>query len=285
MVSLRFWGLFVVALVAGTNVVIAEGAFTREQFVGPSGEKLNYRLHVPEAQADASKLPLVLFLHGSGERGDDNEAQLKHGAREFLQDGRGERFPAILVAPQCPSGKRWVEIDWAQKSGVGQFPAEPSPAMKLVFGLLDEMTQRADVDLSRLYVTGLSMGGYGTWYAGARYRCPGLAVESGDQESGDLESRDLEIPKNGFAAMLAVCGGGDPLWADRYAATDIWAVHGGADSVVPVVRSREMISSIANQGHSGELRYTERPGVGHDSWSATYADEETYRWLFAQIRL
>ena len=230
-------------------------------------------MHVPSGSVADGKLPLVLFLHGSGERGDDNKAQLKHGAREFLKAGRVERFPAIIVAPQCPNGTRWVEIDWAQKSGKGQFPETPSPTTKLLFELLDRLTSREDVDLSRLYVTGLSMGGFGSWYTAAQYR---REIAGVDAAVGDMQPLR-------FAAMLAVCGGGDPNWADRYDALNLWAAHGGADSVVPVERSREMISSIVNQGHSGQVRYTELPGVGHDSWSATYADEETYRWLFDQI--
>jgi predicted peptidase len=237
--------------------------FAKRTLTNSDGQTLNYRLHVPDTKPSEEKLPLVLFLHGAGERGDDNEAQLKHGAREFLRNGRSQRFPAIVVAPQCPAGQRWVETNWGLKSGNGSFPDAPSDSMKLVFQLVDELIKGQNVDVSRLYVTGLSMGGYGSWYAAATY----LTRQGG-----------------GFAAMLAICGGGDPTWADRYAATDLWGVHGADDPVVPVVRTREMVAAIAGAGHPGDLRYTEYPGVQHDSWTQTYTADETYRWLFGQSR-
>ncbi|TWT88047.1 carboxylesterase family protein [Neorhodopirellula pilleata] len=273
-----------------------------------AGEKLHYRIHFPAAGvrddsgSDATKFPLVLFLHGAGERGDDNEAQLKHGALEFIRDGRDQRFPAIVVAPQCPKEKRWVETDWGKAPGNGTFPETPSEPMKLVFELLDELVQRTDVDPSRLYVTGLSMGGYGSWYAAAEYS-PGSSHQANNRKASpeQMSSEQMSSARlnasatttrkattnqttGGFAAMLAICGGADPDWAGRYASTDLWAVHGDADPVVPVTRSREMIAAVASKGHSGELRYTELPGVQHDSWTATYADEATYAWLFKQTR-
>lgn len=261
--------VFVSLLSDGSKLMA--GSFKSEVYQDTHGAKLNYRIYVPDSASSAAKLPLVLFLHGAGERGDDNEAQLKHGAMEFIQVERAERFPAIIVAPQCPEEQRWVDKDWGEEPGIGRFPEEPSAAMTLVFALLDELVQRTDVDTTRLYVTGLSMGGYGSWYAAAKYRVPHSV--SAVEGSGD-----------GFAAMLAVCGGCDPSWADRYAATDLWAVHGDADTVVPVGHSREMVAAIASHGHPGELRYTEMPGVQHDSWTATYASESTYKWLFDQTR-
>lgn len=241
----------------------ASDLFAKRTFTNVDGQSLNYRIHFPSVDSSTKEIPLVLFLHGAGERGDDNEAQLKHGARDFIREGRSERFPAIIIAPQCPSEKRWVETDWDLKSGEGTFPDEPSDSMKLVFQLVDAIRSQQRIDSTRLYVTGLSMGGYGSWYAASSYR----GTDGGS-----------------FAAMLAVCGGGDPLWADRYAATSLWAIHGDADGVVPVTRSREMVVAITRAGHPGELRYTEYPGVQHDSWTRTYSTEETYRWLFGQSR-
>ena len=241
----------------------ASDGFANRIFNDDDGQSLNYRIHIPSTHSPTKKVPLVLFLHGSGERGDDNEAQLKHGVRDFLREGRSERFPAIIVAPQCPEEKRWVEADWAVESGAGTFQESPSESMKLVFHLIDELREQQNIDATRLYVAGLSMGGMGTWYAAANYH---------------------RTQRDGFAAMLAVCGGGDPLWADRYAATGVWVVHGGADPVVQVTRSREMVAAITMAGHPGELRYTEYPGVQHDSWTQTYLNEETYRWLFSQSR-
>lgn len=256
LVFLSFWGFDAMA-------DDASDSFDKRTFTNADGQSLQYRIHVPSVESSTEKIPLVLFLHGAGERGEDNEAQLKHGAREFIREGRSERFPGIIVAPQCPSEQRWVETDWNLKSGAKSFAERPSDSMKLVFQLVDEILDRENIDSTRLYVTGLSMGGYGSWYAAANYR---------------------RADGGGFAAMLAICGGGDPSWADRYDQTDLWVIHGDDDRVVPVVRSREMVAAIARAGHPGELRYTEYPGVQHDSWTRTYASEETYRWLFGQSR-
>jgi predicted peptidase len=190
----------------------------------------------------------------------------------------GKKLPFIVIAPQCPKDMKWVDADWSQSDGEGTFMSAPSPTMKMVFQLLDKIIAGGNVDPSRLYVTGLSMGGYGTWYAAAEYRT--LA----SREVADAEIDPGRATTSGFAAMIAICGGGDSSWADRYDPVSVWAVHGDADTSVPVVRSRAMITALVNGGHPGEIRYTERPGVGHDSWTQTYADNETYDWLFSQNR-
>lgn len=254
----------------------ASEVFKKATFSDEQGDRLHYRIHLPSQASEDNKLPLVLFLHGAGERGDDNEAQLKHGVGEFLTAQRAQNFPAILIAPQCPKGHQWVETDWSATDGKGSFPADPSPTMKLVFGLLDELVRGGNVDTSRMYVTGLSMGGYASWYAAAKYDVPNLAAPSKPDSS--------ERRSGGFAAMLAICGGGDSTWTQCYDSVSVWAVHGDADSVVPVVRSRAMIAALVQAGHPGEIRYTEYPGVGHDSWTQTYANNATYEWLFSQMR-
>jgi len=237
---------------------VSDATFVAKSFRSEAdGSELLYRLYVPEGVE--GKLPLVLFLHGAGERGDDNRSQLKHGIRELVAEPMAERFPAIIVAPQCPAGEKWVEVDWSKKESPTIFPDSLSEPMRSVFQVIDGLVNDGLVDTSRMYVTGLSMGGYGSWYAAG-------------------------LDPNRFAAMLAVCGGGDTRWADRYDGVALWAVHGDADSAVPVTRSRDTIAAIAQAGHSGELRYTELPGVGHDSWTATYADPDTWRWLFKQRR-
>jgi len=232
----------------------------QEQFVRDErqagGATLRYRLFTPPpAAAGDGKLPLVLFLHGAGERGDDNAAQLKHGVVEFHR--RQAEHPCLVLVPQCPAGRKWVEVDWGQGGGAGTFPAEPSEPLKLTLAVLDDLIAAGRVDPDRVFVTGLSMGGYGTWYA-----------------AGMTGSR--------FAAAAPVCGGGDPEWAGRYVSLPVWAFHGDADNAVPVGRSREMIAAIKNAG--GEPKYTEYPEVGHDSWTRTYAANAFHEWLFAQRR-
>jgi predicted peptidase len=219
------------------------------------GAKLRYRLFMPEATADGAKLPLVLFLHGAGERGDDNAAQLKHGVVEFHR--RQAKHPCLVLVPQCPAGQKWVEVDWNDQGGAGTFPAEPSEPLKLALEVLDGLIAAGKVDPDRVYVTGLSMGGYGTWYAAG-------------------------MPGSRFAAAAPVCGGGDPDWAKRYVGLPVWAFHGEDDRAVPVGRSREMIEAIRAAG--GQPKYTEYPAVGHDSWTPTYADDAFHAWLFAQRR-
>jgi predicted peptidase len=129
--------------------------------------------------------------------------------------------------------------------------------MKLSLELVDHLRATQPIDSSRCYVTGLSMGGMGAWYAAA------------------------QSPRR-FAAMLEVCGGGDPSWADRYTGIPIWAFHGQADRVIPIGRGREMIKALTDVGHAPEMRYVEYPGVGHDSWTKTFARDDVYEWLFAQ---
>ena len=235
----------------------AEGwqdSFGRDEFQSGGGT-LRYRLFTPAPAAAATRLPLVLFLHGAGERGDDNAAQLKHGVVEFHR--RQATHPCLVLAPQCPADKKWVEVAFGQGGGAGTFPAQPSEPLKLALEVVDGLIAAGRVDPDRVFVTGLSMGGYGTWYAAG-------------------------MPGSRFAAAAPVCGGGDPDWAKRYVGLPVWAFHGDDDRAVPVGRSREMIEAIRAAG--GRPKYTEYPAVGHDSWTRTYADDAFHDWLFAQRR-
>jgi len=205
---------------------------------------LNYRLLRPASLAEGKTYPLVIFLHGAGERGDDNKAQLRHGVRNFASKDFQAKHPCFLIAPQCPRNQFWG----FRKGG------DPS---ELVLSLIEELCRELPIDRSRIYLTGLSMGGFGTW---------------------DLLTRKPEL----FAAGLPICGGGDPKKADRLANVPIWAFHGADDKVVPPARSREMIEAIKKAG--GKPRYEEYKGVGHDSWTQTYANPAVLDWLFAQKR-
>lgn len=234
-----------------------QSAFQAKTFTADAGS-LNYRLLEPATDTpDANKqpMPLVVFLHGAGERGEDNQAQLKHGVSEFYK--RRDKFPCYMVVPQCPTGKRWVERNWSEPTGSGTFVDSPSDSMKLVLGVVDQMIQSGNIDPKRVYITGLSMGGYGTWFAAGFEGTP-------------------------FVAAAPICGGGDPSWASRYKEMPIWAFHGDADTAVPVARSREMIDAIQKAG--GTPKYTEYPGVGHDSWTQSYANDAFYEWLFSQSK-
>ena len=222
------------------------------EYAGPGG-KLLYRLYAPKGATTETRLPLLLFLHGAGERGDDNAAQLKHGVKQML--ALQERHPCFIVAPQCPKGKKWNEVDWHGASH--ETPEKPSDSFASLIPLLGSLQKELPVDPKRLYVTGLSMGGYGTW---------------------DLISR---LPDT-FAAAVPICGGGDESKAPSIAKIPQWIFHGGADTVVKPERSRNMVDALKKAG--AEPKYTEYEGVGHNSWDKAYADAELWSWLFSQKR-
>ena len=248
------------ALVAAAEVdnAVAE-AFEPLLYQSDSGGTLPYRLLKPQSLDSGRKYPLVLFLHGAGERGSDNKKQLVHGASDFLRQDRRAKYPAFVVAPQCPEGNRWVESDWGLKTGRGEFDDVASDPMRMVLELVDSLAESQPIDKTRIYVTGLSMGGMGTWYA-------------------------AQAKPKRFAAMLEICGGGDPEWADRYTGVPIWIFHGQSDGAVPIQRNREMIAALAEAGHHPELRYTEYPKVGHNSWTQTFRRDDVFEWLFSQQR-
>ena len=228
-----------------------------ETFSSSSGTDLPYRILAPEKIESGKRYPLVLFLHGAGERGSDNRKQLVHAASDFASKKRQDEFPAFVIFPQCPTEHRWVESDWTLPSGFGKFDRKPSKAMAATLELVDHLCTSLPVDLKRIYVTGLSMGGQGAWFAAAQ-------------------------KPHRFAAMLEVCGGGDPSWAADYAGIPIWALHGQNDGVVPISRAREMVIALTGAGHAPEIRYTEYPGVGHNSWTQTYKRDDVFSWLFSQ---
>ena len=229
--------------------------FEPREFVDADGKSLNYRLMKPIDFRPSKKYPLVIFLHGAGERGDDNLAQLTHAAKEFANEERRRMYPAYVLFPQCPKEKKWVEVDW--KLEASKIPEQPSEPMTLVKALVDTMLETAGIDDTRVYITGLSMGGFGTWDAIARY-------------------------ENFFAAAAPICGGGDTATAKRIVDLPIWCFHGAKDPVVKVKQSREMIDAL--KALRGNPKYTEYPLALHDSWTETYANPELYEWLFAQTR-
>jgi predicted peptidase len=235
----------------------ADEPFTSLTFTGPDGTTLAYRLLSPETQEPGKRYPLVVFLHGAGERGSDNLKQLKHGAGTFAKGENRKSFPCFVLAPQCPDGKRWCEVDWGDPKP-HQTPAKPSVPMGLLLALLDQFRQRPSVDQARLYVTGLSMGGFGTW--DLLTRRPGL-----------------------FAAGAPICGGGDVTAAPALAKLPLWVFHGADDTVVKTVRSRLMVDALKGAG-STLVKYSEYPGVGHDAWSPAFKEAEFLPWLFAQRR-
>jgi len=250
----RMFALCMGALSAPLFAQTAAELTTPEVFQNAEGEKLNYRLYVPAHLPEGKKVPLVLFLHGAGERGDDNVAQLKHGVTDIIRFTQ-TNGPAILIVPQCPNGRKWVEVDWSAASHT--MPPTPSISMKLALQLLREKMAKLPVDPARVYVTGVSMGGYGTW---------------------DAIEREPDL----FAAAIPVCGGGDATRAESIKRVPIWTFHGDKDGAVPVGRSRDMVKALKACG--GNIQYREYAGAGHDVWTPTYADPSVLAWLFEQKR-
>lgn len=225
----------------------------KKTYTNDAGKTLPFRLLKPENYDPKKKYPLVIFLHGAGERGKDNTAQLIHGVPEFAKEENRKKYPCFLIAPQCPKDEKWSVVDW-RKSFV-KFSKEPSGPGSLVLQLIAGMQHEYSIDPKRIYLTGLSMGGYGTW---------------------DLLARRPDL----FAAAVPVCGGGDPATAKKIAKIPVWVFHGDKDEAVKVERSREMVKALKAAG--GHPKYTEYPGVGHASWVPAYKDPAMMKWLFAQ---
>jgi predicted peptidase len=226
----------------------------KKEFDDAKGGKLLYRLMKPENAEAGKKYPLVVFLHGAGERGDDNTAQLIHGVKEFAKEANRKKHPCFLIAPQCPKNSTWA--DFRRGTGADVKP-DATPPLRLTLELVDSIVKDLPIDADRIYITGLSMGGYGTWHA-------------------------LALRPDFFAAAVPVCGGADLKSAEKIKSAPIWVFHGDKDNAVPIARSREMVDALKKAG--GEPKYTEYPGVGHNSWDKAYADPEMFAWLFAQKR-
>lgn len=251
-------------LIAGTLVILGSwstlGALDRG-FVKASltlqGEKFVYQVFVPHAWSPSEEWPVILFLHGAGERGNDGRQQLAVGLGPAVRR-QEKRFPALVVFPQCRQGAWWTD-----------------PQMEeLALAALNETLERYNGDRERIYLTGISMGGYGTFYLAARH--PEL-----------------------FAAAVAICGGvvppprvsrslppdlrgGDPYrkMAARLASIPFWIFHGSADPIVPVEESRRMVAAL--QAAGARVKYTEYPGVGHNSWDRAYAEPGLFGWMLSQ---
>ncbi len=207
---------------------------------------LNYLLYVPRAAASQpeKKWPLILFLHGAGERGSDVWLVAKHGPPKIVREQPD--FPFIVVSPQCPAGRTWDNDE--------------------LLALLDEILATQPVDPTRVYLTGLSMGGYGTWSLG------------------------LAHPER-FAAIVPICGGGDPIKAmladpkkaEALRSLAVWAFHGARDPVVKPAESERMVEALRRAGVR-EVELTMYPEAQHDSWTETYANPRLYEWLLRHQR-
>jgi len=216
------------------------------KFQKTKAAEINYLLFLPQGYVAKSekRWPLILFLHGAGERGTNIWKVATHGPPKNVAEH--PEFPFIVVSPQCPEGERWSN--------------------DVLLGLLDDVTKHYSVDLARVYLTGLSMGGYGTWDLGLAY------------------------PEK-FAAIAPICGGGQKitaLLASREKAQalrtlGVWAFHGAKDPVVPLEESQRMVDALKKIGVQ-EVKFTVYPEAGHNSWEEAYNDPQLYTWLLQHKR-
>ena len=198
--------------------------------------QLNYLLSLPEnyEKDPEKKWPLVIFLHGAGERGSDINKVKIHGPPMLVE--KGEKFPFILISPQCPKDSWWSY----------------EPLMEMI----EDAETRYQVDPKRIILTGLSMGGYGTWELAAHY------------------------PKK-FAALVPLCGGGIPYMTSRFKDTPVWAFHGAKDGGVPIHESQRMVDALKKNG-STKVIFTIYPEAGHNCWTEAYNTEALYDWIMEQ---
>jgi predicted peptidase len=228
-----------------------------------NSDSLPYRIMFPENFDPLLKYPLILFLHGAGERGNNNESQLVHGARFFASDTNRRNHPAIVIFPQCPADNYWANVNFSyDPDGRRTFSFDPSgePTMplKLVMQLLDSLLKMNWVDNDRIYLGGLSMGGMGTF---------------------ELLYRKPEI----FAAAFPICGGGNPEMINKkVSSVEIWAFHGQDDTVVPPELSVKMINALEKAGSNTRLSLY--PGVGHNAWDNVFIEPGLLPWLFSVHR-
>ena len=254
---IRSFIIFFVIFFTCVDIAFAQASssrFSSNIYVNSKGDSLRYRLLFPDSDT-LRKYPLVIFLHGSGERGNDNEAQLKWGVMNFATDQMMAMHPAIVIAPQCPEKMSWSNFSRSKITSDTRLLPDASKPMQLVIELIHDLGKNMPVDTNRIYITGLSMGGFGTYDAIERY--PDL-----------------------FAAAMPVCGGGDVSKASVIAHIPIWNFHGSEDPAVDPQYSVDMLNALFKAG--AHPAFTFYPETGHFSWIAAYSDPLAMQWLFRQ---
>jgi predicted peptidase len=225
-------------------------------------DTLPYRILYPINYKANKKYPVVLFLHGAGERGKDNEAQLTHGWKLFADSSNRKKYPAFVIFPQCPQNSSWANVTVnrnVQPYELAFLSAQPmTTPLSLVSQLMDSLLNSGAVVKKKIYIGGLSMGGMGTF--DLLWRKPGF-----------------------FAAGFPICGGGDTAKPAVYGKKfPIWVFHGAADPVVDVKNSQKMVAALKKSG--AKVKYSEYLEVKHDSWTNAFAEPDLLSWIFRQKR-
>ena len=238
--------------------------YKKEVFISEKGQ-LPYRILFPTSFDSTKSYPLLIFLHGAFEKGTDNEAQLRIGGRYFLKEENRINFPAIVLFPQCPETDSWAWFDTKVDSATGlakswdfPFRKEPTAITGILKKLLDSLLSIRFVDKSRIYIGGLSQGGMGVYDMIARY--PDI-----------------------FAAAFSICGAGKVSTAKEFAGkVALWIFHGADDEIVPVRFSRDYYKKLIKL--NADVKYSEYPGVHHNSWVNAFAERELLPWLFTKTK-
>ncbi|WP_335964481.1 prolyl oligopeptidase family serine peptidase [Galbibacter sp. PAP.153] len=238
-------------------MVAQQSLYQKDNFV-KDGDTLRYRIMLPENFSDNKAYPLVFFLHGAGERGNDNESQLMHGSDLFASKENRKNYPAIIIFPQCSKDSYWsnASVDRSDNGVKLKFHTDKAPtkAMSLAMDLLREYVSKPYVNKQQVYVVGLSMGGMGTF---------------------EILSR---MPDT-FAAAIPICGGGSTELVKKYVNTPIWVFHGAQDNVVNPNHSLEMVKALLAEG--GSPRFTLYDNANHNSWDRAFHELDFLSWLFS----
>ncbi len=237
--NVRFFSFAIILCLANRALLADEGAKTTGQSPAKLSTnikvEMDYLLYLPQDYEKQDAWPLLLFLHGAGERGTDLNLVKVHGPPMLIEEGK--QFPFIVVSPQCPKEKWW----------------QPNELLALI----DDVAKTHKVDQDRIYVTGLSMGGFGTWALAA-------------------------YAPHRLAAIAPICGGGETYRTRLYPHLPTWVFHGGKDGAVPIARSQAMVDALKKAG--GDVQFTIYPEAGHNSWTETYNNPKLYEWFLSQKR-
>jgi len=250
--------LAVLVLLSVCQIFAQKEKYEKEMFI-KDGDSLRYRILFPENFVNTKTYPIVFFLHGAGERGNNNESQLAHGSSLFTDQINSEKFPAIVVFPQCPKDDYWsnAKVNRRTKpvSLKFKYNRDATTAMSLVMDLVDEMVSKPYAKTDQVYVMGLSMGGMGTFEI-------------------------LHRKPDTFAAAIAICGGGEEKGAKEFASkVPMWIFHGANDDVVDPQLSLKMASKIMEYGGLPNLTIFSK--ANHNSWDPAFAEPELLPWLFS----
>ena len=253
--------LTIIGLLILLNGFSQDLSFFQKKWLVQGGDTLPYRLLLPENYDHTKKYPVIFFLHGAGERGNDNEKQLVHGAKIFLRDSIRKKYPAIVVFPQCNTNSYWSNVlrVYDDNSRVFHFTKDEQPTryMELLNQLVGFVMETYPVNEKQVYAGGLSMGGMGTFEL--VYRNPGL-----------------------FAAAFPICGGANKKTARHMKNVNWWIFHGAKDDVVPPLHSEKMVESLKKE--KAKVKFTLYPEANHNSWDPAFAEPKLFEWLFIQAK-